>query len=52
MKGQEKVASGMLSQPLYEVPGLHGVDCWPSCFFYSAIAFESAQDAVPERCYA
>jgi hypothetical protein len=50
--GKQMSVEYRLGHGLYKVPGLHGVDCWPSYFFYGAIAFETSQDAVPESCHA
>ena len=36
--GQQSRVSYPLSYCLYKVPGLHGVDCWPSYYIYGAPA--------------
>jgi hypothetical protein len=35
-EGQPSRVSYPLSHCLYKIPGLHGVDCWPSYYIYGA----------------
>ena len=38
-QGEAKTVKYRLGHCLFKVPGLHGVDCWPSYFIYGAPVF-------------
>lgn len=38
--GEQSKVSYTLSHCLYKIPGLHGVDCWPSYYIYGATIYK------------